>query len=121
MREHDCQHGPQSVHPSQHSEKTLLRTCGDGYAAGRMDAVGSSLKTVLVAGATGALGRHVVRELVARGHRVCALTRRSEGANLLALPPEAIVRADALDARSLEGCCHGIDVVFSCVGASVSP
>lgn len=75
---------------------------------------------VLVAGATGALGREVTRELLARGHRVRALVRRTP------LPDDLNDRvdthtADALRPRQLAGSCDGIDVVFSCLGASVSP
>lgn len=38
--------------------------------------------TILVTGATGTIGRHVVTQLVARGHAVRALTRRPAGATL---------------------------------------
>lgn len=38
--------------------------------------------TVLVTGATGNTGRHVVNELVRRGERVRALTRNPAGARL---------------------------------------
>lgn len=57
---------------------------------------------VLVAGATGALGRPLVRMLVARGHEVVGLTRRPEGRESLErLGAQGLV-ADALDARALE-------------------
>lgn len=42
----------------------------------------SSPKTVLVTGATGTIGRYVVGELLAAGHRVRAITRSPEHANL---------------------------------------
>jgi len=76
---------------------------------------------VLVAGATGALGRHVISELKSRGHRVRALTRNPE--RLRAQSPEVheVHKADALDAASLKGACDGVSVVFSCLGAAVSP
>ncbi len=75
---------------------------------------------VLVAGAAGALGREVTRELLTRGHRVRALAHRTP------LPEDlhakvGVHQADALDPLQLQGACDGIDAVFSCLGASVSP
>jgi uncharacterized protein YbjT (DUF2867 family) len=74
---------------------------------------------VLVAGATGALGREVVQALKARGHTVRALVR--EPARLGGLPVDEVHRADALDVQALRGACDGVERVFSCLGASVSP
>jgi uncharacterized protein YbjT (DUF2867 family) len=74
---------------------------------------------ILVAGATGGLGREVVRELRARGHVVRALVRtptRAEG-----LGADEVHCADALDVQALRGACEGVQRVFSCLGASVSP
>jgi uncharacterized protein YbjT (DUF2867 family) len=75
-------------------------------------------QTVLVAGGTGLLGRHVVRELAARGHAVRVLARDPSRARALA-PGAEVVRGDALDPAGLRGACEGADAVFSCVGASV--
>src|SRR5262245_4956412 len=76
---------------------------------------------VLVAGATGALGAEVVRELKARGRRVRALARsRTKLERLRGLADELVV-ADALEPRSLDGAVEGVDGVFSCLGASVIP
>lgn len=72
---------------------------------------------VLVAGASGALGRQVTSLLLARGHAVRALVRQAARA-----PAGAEVRVgDALRPASLAGACDGTDAVFSCVGASVMP
>lgn len=75
---------------------------------------------VLVAGAAGALGQHVTRELVDRGHHVRALTRTSRLPEDL-LPRVEVVTADARDLASLDGACDGRDALFSCLGASVIP
>lgn len=55
--------------------------------------------TILVTGATGAVGRHLVTTLVARGAMVRALTRKPEQANL----PEGVqvVAGDLTDASTL--------------------
>lgn len=69
---------------------------------------------VLVAGATGSVGTELVRELMARHHRVRALSRRP-----CTIADEA-VQADAT-ATDLSGICRDVDVVISALGASVSP
>lgn len=76
---------------------------------------------VLVAGATGALGREMVLALKQRGHYVRALGR--DGTRLEAtckIADERVV-ADAMRPHTLEGLCEGMTMVFSCVGASVIP
>jgi uncharacterized protein YbjT (DUF2867 family) len=69
---------------------------------------------VLVAGATGAVGTELVRELMARHHRVRGLSRHA--CNIA----DEAVQADAT-ATDLTGVCRGVDVVISALGASVSP
>lgn len=80
----------------------------------------SGWSQVVVAGATGALGQQVVRELLRRGYAVCAVVRRTP------LPPDladkvTVVWGDALDPSTTDLACSSSDVVFSCLGASVSP
>lgn len=77
--------------------------------------------TVLVAGASGALGREVVRLLRARGHRVRAMTRDAERARRVLGPDVEAVVADARDARAARAAVDGADVVFSSLGASPLP
>jgi uncharacterized protein YbjT (DUF2867 family) len=74
---------------------------------------------VLVAGATGQLGRRVVSELRARGHRVRALGR--DRAALAAVGADAAVVADALRAETLDAAVAGVDAVVSALGQSVAP
>src|SRR5262245_46341105 len=72
---------------------------------------------VLVAGATGHLGKEVVKELQRRGHRVRALVRR-KNPEVMSTGLEAVV-ADLTKPQSLQGVCDGMDWVFSCAGASM--
>ena len=76
-----------------------------------------SLPLVLVAGATGAIGAEVVRELQSRGSRVRALVREP---SRLTTEPEEIFVANLLNPRTLEGSCAGADAVVSCVGARLT-
>lgn len=75
------------------------------------------MERVLVAGASGQLGRHVVDELRRRGYRVRALSRQPER---LAGHADEAVRGDLLDPASLRAACEGVDVTFSCAGASMN-
>ena len=79
---------------------------------------------VLVAGASGYLGRHVVREFAARGYSVRALVRSreklaEEGPNFepaIADVIEELFIGDATDTPSLKEACKEVDIVFSCMG-----
>src|SRR6185436_19601056 len=75
---------------------------------------------VLVAGAGGVLGRLVVKELLACGHQVRAAIRRARSVVKLPSGVEAR-RIDALRPGAWDGWCDGVDVVVSCIGASVNP
>src|SRR5258708_30976851 len=70
---------------------------------------------VLVTGATGKQGGHLVRELLAGGHSVRALTRKpaSAGAAALAARGVTIVTGDFEDQKSLERAARGVDTVFA--------
>ena len=72
-----------------------------------------SSTSVLVIGATGVLGRPVVRRLRERNVRVRAACRHPErGADLAALGAE-VVAADLTDAASLARACSGVDRVLA--------
>ncbi|MBB5696502.1 SDR family oxidoreductase [Muricoccus pecuniae] len=66
--------------------------------------------TILVTGATGNVGRHVVEQLVRRGADVRALVRDPSKASL----PEgvAVVRGDLLDVDSLRSAFSGVSTLF---------
>jgi dihydroflavonol-4-reductase len=66
----------------------------------------------LVTGATGFVGSHVVRCLVARGEPVRALVRDGSRRDLLADLPVDPVVGDLRDASSLLRACHGVRRVF---------
>lgn len=66
---------------------------------------------VAVAGATGALGRPLVRELVARGHAVVGLARSPENEPVLQALGAEPRRADLFDPAALARACAGADVV----------
>jgi uncharacterized protein YbjT (DUF2867 family) len=65
---------------------------------------------VLVAGATGQIGREVVLQLRGTGCRVRAMSRNPPSANL---PADVdVVRGDLSDPDTLDACLNGIDSVF---------
>lgn len=67
----------------------------------------------LVTGATGFLGRHLVRALLDKGHTVNALVRKKASE----LPPEVTqVIGDVLDQASVEKALAGCEGVFHCAG-----
>jgi uncharacterized protein YbjT (DUF2867 family) len=78
-------------------------------------------RLIAVAGATGALGRHIVATLVHRGHKVLAMGRDQERLARMASPRVRPVTIDLLSAHSIEGHLLGVERVISCLGASVSP
>ena len=71
---------------------------------------------VFVAGGTGYLGRALVRELLAHGHRVHALVRPGSESKL---PPGcSAIPGNALDASGYEGVPHDCDTQVHLVGVS---
>ncbi|WDR03280.1 NAD(P)H-binding protein [Devosia algicola] len=71
---------------------------------------------VLVVGATGYLGSHMVAELKAAGHWVRALSRRKDAFDAGAQAPNEIFVGQATRPETLTGLCDGIDYVFSALG-----
>jgi uncharacterized protein YbjT (DUF2867 family) len=80
-------------------------------------------RTVLVAGASGALGGEVARVVAARGWRVRALVRDPArlSAATRAIVGDDVAVADARDPAALARAVDGVDAVFSCAGAPVLP
>jgi len=77
-----------------------------------------SSQTVAVAGATGFVGRYVVRELLDRGVTVRALTRSGEkAAEVLPDHPNLrLVRGDVFDADTVRTLVEGCDAIANCIG-----
>lgn len=72
---------------------------------------------VLVTGATGFIGSHLVEELLAHGHEVRCLVRDSQRLGWISgLPTVAVVQGDVGDARSLRECVDGVDQVYHVAG-----
>jgi dihydroflavonol-4-reductase len=71
---------------------------------------------VCVTGATGFIGAHVVRALVAEGHEVRAVYRDASRLNRLAGTPCEPVRADVVDAASLVAAVEGVELLFHAAG-----
>jgi len=76
---------------------------------------------VLVAGATGVVGREIVLLLKQRGHFVRTLSKdRTRAASLQPIADEVRV-LDATTEGSVAGACQGVELVVSALGAPVSP
>lgn len=75
-----------------------------------MNASTINQRMILVTGATGAVGRHVVSQLLERGTPVRAMVRDPAGADL-PLAAE-VVRGDLADPTSLDEALAGVDTVF---------
>jgi len=71
---------------------------------------------VLVAGATGHIGRHIVRAAHGAGHQVRALVRDADRARFLRDAADELFVGEATRGESLSGLCRNIDVVISSLG-----
>lgn len=67
----------------------------------------------LIVGATGYLGQQLIHAAKRAGHQVRALARDR---NRLPANVDEVFEAEATDADSLRGLCHGVDVVVSALG-----
>ncbi|MGC3995353.1 MAG: SDR family oxidoreductase [Propionicimonas sp.] len=72
--------------------------------------------TVLVVGATGSIGAHVVTEALAAGHRVRALVRSAAKAGTLPAGAEAVI-GDVTRPSTLVAAVEGIDAVVLTLGS----
>ena len=80
-----------------------------------------TMKNILIVGATGNLGPHIVKALVKEGHQVSALMRPSSMADATKTQPlrdqgVELVEGSMDDPDSLKSACQHKDVVISCTG-----
>ncbi len=68
--------------------------------------------TVLVTGGTGFLGRHLVRQLLARGERVRVLARRPQGMRSLTQADVEVLPGDVIDPRAVAAAVDGCHTVY---------
>lgn len=76
----------------------------------------NSKTRVLIAGATGYLGQHLVKAYVEAGYSVRVLVRNREKLKQSSLSNIDVVIGEATNPATLKGCCDGIDVVVSALG-----
>ncbi len=71
---------------------------------------------VLITGATGLLGSHLIQELQGRGEQIRALVLPIENATKLTAQGVEVVRGDITDASSLRPAVQDIDLIFHLAG-----
>src|SRR5947209_17716414 len=71
---------------------------------------------VLITGATGLLGGHLIKELQQRGEKIRALVLPVENADGLVKQGVEVVRGDITDASSLPAAVANIDLIFHLAG-----
>lgn len=74
------------------------------------------MKKVLIAGATGYLGRYVVKELRKQGYWVRSLARNSNKLNDLTEYIDEVIEGEVIKPESLNRICDDIDFVISSIG-----
>lgn len=74
------------------------------------------MNRVLLAGATGCLGRYIAKELLKRTYPVRALARNPEKLKQNNIEVTEILRAEITQPDSIINCCSNIDVVISTIG-----
>jgi divinyl chlorophyllide a 8-vinyl-reductase len=72
---------------------------------------------VLLAGATGYIGRAVLNELLAQDHEVLALVRPGSGGNVASSPALTVIEADVLADPAWQRSLGQVDAVISCVAS----
>lgn len=74
------------------------------------------MRKILVAGATGYLGKYIVENLVGRKFDVTVLVRNRTKFESFDIPVNRLIEAQVTDKSTLGNCCAGVDVVISSIG-----
>lgn len=74
------------------------------------------MKKVLIAGATGYLGRYLIKEAKKQGYWVRALARKANKLDVLKDSINEICESEITKPNTLNGICDGIDAVISSIG-----
>ncbi|HET7119463.1 MAG TPA: SDR family oxidoreductase [Hanamia sp.] len=73
-------------------------------------------ENILIAGATGYLGSHIVNELKRQQYRVRAIVRNPEKLKKINANVDEILEAEITKSETIINCCKGIDTVITSVG-----
>ncbi len=74
------------------------------------------MKKIVLAGATGYLGSHLVKTLQKKEEQFVAIARKEEKLRLLGLNEDQIIKAEVTQPRTLNGQLQGADILISTVG-----
>ena len=74
------------------------------------------MNKILIAGATGYLGKYITQELKQQDYYTKVLVRNSKKFEQYGIQVEEIVQAEITDKSTLKDCCKDIDIVISSVG-----
>ena len=74
------------------------------------------MKKILLAGATGYLGRHIAKRLIQNAYDLRVITRSPDKLAERGIEVQDLFRAEITRPETLKGCCSEIDTVISTVG-----
>lgn len=72
------------------------------------------MANILLTGASGFVGGHLLRELLSGGHQVSALSRSARSDQLLSASGASAIRGELSDQASLDNAAQGMHAVFHC-------
>jgi uncharacterized protein YbjT (DUF2867 family) len=74
------------------------------------------MKRILLAGATGYLGRYIAELLVEQNYSTKVLVRNSQKFKSFNIQADEIIKAEITEKSTLNSCCKNVDVVISTIG-----